>query len=74
MNVDGYIRVSHRSSTNFVSAGTQRDEIEAFCALHGHHVTENLADTDQLDLWIVNGGSGIRIRLRADRPRGHGSS
>ena len=41
-------------------------------ALDGHHVTENLADTDQLDLWIVNGGSGIRIRLRADRPRGHG--
>ena len=32
MNVDGYIRVSHRSSKNFVSAGAQRDEIEAFCA------------------------------------------
>jgi site-specific DNA recombinase len=38
MNVDGYIRVSHRSSKNFVSAEAQRDEIEAFCALHGHRV------------------------------------
>ena len=41
-------------------------------ALDGHDVAEYLADADQLDLWIVNGGSGIRVRLRADRPRGHG--
>jgi hypothetical protein len=43
-------------------------------ALDGQDVAEHLAHTDQLDLWIVNGGSGIRVRLRADRPRGHGSS
>jgi hypothetical protein len=34
-------------------------------------VGEDLADTDQLDLRIVNGGSGVRVLLRTDGPRGH---
>ncbi len=37
-------------------------------------VAEHLPYADQLDLWIINGGSHIRVRLRADRPRGHGPS
>jgi site-specific DNA recombinase len=47
MNVDGYIRVSHRSSKSFVSAGAQRDEIEGFCTLHGHHVAAWHDDLDE---------------------------
>jgi site-specific DNA recombinase len=47
MNLDGYIRVSHGSSRNFVSAGAQRDGIEAFCALHGHHISAWHDDLDE---------------------------
>ena len=54
---------------------------EQFAVAHGQvrtldrgHVAEHLADADQLDLRIVNGGSDTRPRLRADRPRGHGQS
>jgi hypothetical protein len=44
------------------------------CTLHGDEIAEHLPDADQFDLWIVNGRSSIRVRMRADRPRGHGSS
>ena len=47
MNLAGYIRVSHRSSKNFVSAGAQRDEIDAFCTLHGHHIATWHDDLDE---------------------------
>jgi site-specific DNA recombinase len=47
MNLDGYIRVSDESSKNFVTAGAQRDDIEAFCALHGHHIAAWHDDLDE---------------------------
>ena len=47
MHVDGYTRVSLESGDGFMSARAQREQVEAFCALHDHRIGLWHEDVDE---------------------------